>query len=144
LRAQLHLTQEELAEKAEMALPTLQKIEYGARQGTAETRQKLAKALGVTVSYLVYGTNPVNQGGKRYVTLPDIFIEEDEELLHRFITMLSARRAELDALHNQSVEDKYDEIQKAEVLAKDRAKTERRKKEDVSEFTKEGKHKNSA
>ncbi|MBN9386551.1 MAG: helix-turn-helix transcriptional regulator, partial [Chloroflexi bacterium] len=55
LRKDLNLTQEKLAEKADITLPLLQKIENASILGSRITHQKLADALGVSVTFLVYG-----------------------------------------------------------------------------------------
>lgn len=107
-RKALGLTQAKLAELADISLVTMQKIEYGERDGSAETHESLSRVLGVTVSYLVYGDNPADQSGNEYVILPDIFTGEDKELVHRFIGMLQLRREELNAAHNAAIEAKYD------------------------------------
>lgn len=55
LREVRDLSQEKLSELAGISMALLQKIEYGERFGRKDTHEKLAKALGVTVAYLVYG-----------------------------------------------------------------------------------------
>jgi transcriptional regulator with XRE-family HTH domain len=62
LREGLNLTQVKLAENSGISLALVREIEYGNRFGRPETHQKLATALNVSVSYLVYGTDPPESG----------------------------------------------------------------------------------
>lgn len=67
LRKDKNITQEQLAESANVSLPLIQKIERGATFGSKFTHEKLAKALGVNVSYLIYG-----EQGKPKSRIPDL------------------------------------------------------------------------
>lgn len=58
LREKLGFTQEKLADKTGLSLNMIQKIEAGDRYGRKETQQKLADALGVTVSDLLMPVKP--------------------------------------------------------------------------------------
>lgn len=53
LRQLQELTQQELAERAEMSISFLSSIERGLKSPTIETLEKLADALGVTLSELL-------------------------------------------------------------------------------------------
>ena len=55
LRKQKNWSQEELADNAGVGYSTLVKIENGINFGRRETHQKIAKALEVSASYLIYG-----------------------------------------------------------------------------------------
>jgi len=55
LREKYNITQEKLAELADISLPLVQKIENTSLYGSKKTHEKLAKTLGVSVAYLVYG-----------------------------------------------------------------------------------------
>ena len=56
LRKAAGLTQSKLAELADLSVIAVQKIEAGERFGNKTTHKKLAVALNVSVSLLVYGT----------------------------------------------------------------------------------------
>src|SRR5690348_8028366 len=67
LRRKSNLTQEQLAENANVSLPLIQKIERGATYGSKFTHEKLAMALGVSVAYLIYG-----EDGRPKSRIPDL------------------------------------------------------------------------
>lgn len=56
IRREKNLTQEQLAELANVSLPLIQKIERVATFGSKNTHEKLANALGVSVQFLLFGT----------------------------------------------------------------------------------------
>lgn len=58
LRAKLGMTQEELAQKAEMRQPHLSRLENGKHTPSDLTIQRIAKALGVNPSQIDPGSNP--------------------------------------------------------------------------------------
>lgn len=57
LRREKNLTQEQLAEIANVSLPLIQKIERVATFGSKYTHEKLANALGVSVQFLLFGND---------------------------------------------------------------------------------------
>lgn len=71
LRRKYGLTQEQLAEKADISLPLLQKIENVAVLGSMATHEKIAKVLEVSVSNLVYGDD-----GRPKSRIPDLQPDE--------------------------------------------------------------------
>lgn len=67
LRDKNHLTQQDLADASKIAISTIQKIESAKQYGRKETHEALAKVLGVSVSYLLYGDE-----GKPKSRIPDL------------------------------------------------------------------------
>lgn len=110
----LKISQEKLAELAGIALPTLQKIEQGAQFGRSDTHKKLAHALGVTVSYLVYGTP---SSATRSLPLPESLTESEiyflQELTDFFDYKHNQRRMQ-DLEKDAAIERKYDEAMQEE------------------------------
>ena len=54
-RKSLRLSQEELAERADISKQTVSRIENGEREMGARTIARLVKALGVSADYLLFG-----------------------------------------------------------------------------------------
>lgn len=55
LRLQRGMTQEQLAEAAELSVPYISHIERGRKRASLETLERLAEALGITVAGLLAG-----------------------------------------------------------------------------------------
>lgn len=62
LRLKNRLSQEELAEKSGVSAIAISRIELGKQNPKPETLEKIAKALGVTVSYLLEYEKTINKG----------------------------------------------------------------------------------
>lgn len=91
LRDRSGITQDKLAELADVSLPLIQKIENASLYGSKKTHDKLAKVLGVSASYLIYGTELT---GSRSLPIPDNLTEEDIYTVQRFMKFLEYDRSE--------------------------------------------------
>ncbi len=85
LRKDRNFTQELLAEKSGIALSTIQKIESTKQYGRKDTHQKLADALGVSVSLLLFGKEEAPRPKSRLTDIKDDDIEIEPELA-KYIT----------------------------------------------------------
>lgn len=62
------MTQEQLAERADMSVSTITSIEAGRRNGSVETIIKLAEILGVTTDDLLRGDDITNSNNFKEVS----------------------------------------------------------------------------
>lgn len=95
-RRELHLTQEQLAEKIDIAANYLGQIENGKRGVNLTNIVKIANELGVTVDYLMSDINSAaieenNDLEKRWLELFDNRSPNEKEMLINIVTDLSAR-----------------------------------------------------
>lgn len=69
-RKKKNLTQFELAEKAELSVDSIKRIEHGSRTMSLENFMRIADALAVPLSYLMYEkskSNPYNRTYSEYL-----------------------------------------------------------------------------
>lgn len=84
LRAKYHLTQERLAENAEISLPYLSDIEHCKTWVSDKTLIKLAKALHTEPSHLLEDTNLLSNKNTEKLTeekIADIIYQEKKEMI---------------------------------------------------------------
>lgn len=91
-------SQEDLAEKAGVGYSTVVKIENGINFGRKDTHQKLAKALGISVSKLVYGNEPLTENAEDeppiiYAARADGHLSEDDLEMIDLIVKKAYKRA---------------------------------------------------
>jgi transcriptional regulator with XRE-family HTH domain len=72
LRRGTNLTQQNLADKAGIAISTLQKIETAKVYGERDTHQRIADALGVNVQFLLFGKEKAEPAPKPKSRIPDL------------------------------------------------------------------------
>lgn len=63
LRMRNRLSQKELSDKSGVSAIAISRIELGKEKPRPETLEKIAEALGVTVSYLLEYEKVINEGG---------------------------------------------------------------------------------
>jgi transcriptional regulator with XRE-family HTH domain len=71
-RENAKLTQEKLAEMADVSLPMIQKIEQGSIFGSRSTHLKLAAALKIRLAYLSYGIEETDEPGEKLLYWLDL------------------------------------------------------------------------
>lgn len=81
------MTQEELSEISGVSLSMIQKMEAGRLFGGKVTHYKLAKTLGITEAYLVYGQN--QSGPKPQSRIPDMPEDPPQEEEPEYLVFLS-------------------------------------------------------
>ncbi len=81
-RININITQEALAEKANISPSFMGQIERGDRKLSLETLVSIAKVLGVSLDYLVYGKRKSNAEVEKLISLINDRTEQEICMLH--------------------------------------------------------------
>lgn len=92
LREQQHLTQEDLAHKADVSVKTVSRFENGKHEGRADTARKIAAALGVDPSDLMPPVAPLGLGEPSQIDR----LEEKVDILLESVTQMAKDALERD------------------------------------------------
>ena len=88
LRKELRLSQEELAERADISKQTVSVIEGGKREILASNIARIADALGVSTDYLLFGTRTepdIARLDRKILTLTDQQYKFIETMVNGFV-----------------------------------------------------------
>ena len=103
LRINSKITQAELAKKSGINFTTISKIEKGSLTGTLTTHQKIAKALGLSVSELCQGleetTKPAVEINQAKAALTDTFYYDEKATSQILVKHLARRKMVPELLH---------------------------------------------
>lgn len=100
LREERSWTQEDLANRSGLALPTIRAIETGQRKGNRDdTLERLAEALEVNPSYLKYGEAETASGYS--ISVPALYSPAERKLVEEFLNFLDFRRSNLEQPENR-------------------------------------------
>ena len=92
LRKERRLSQEELAEMADISKQTVSLVEGGKREVLASNIAKLAEVLGVSTDYLLFGerTEPdIMRLDRKILSLTDVQYKFLESVINGFVEMCS-------------------------------------------------------
>jgi transcriptional regulator with XRE-family HTH domain len=98
LRATAKISQEELAELADVSPSMIQAIEQGTKFGSPKTHQKLATILNVSADYLTYGDT--SKELSQALIRPKDFTDEDWQMV---LTVANYIRKQKDKAHNEAI-----------------------------------------